>query len=216
MQLAPVQMDGALGTHQAYQHKRHAHRLGNHRGNGNARHTHVEQNHQHQVQQHINDACNGQVVQRAARVAHSAQNGRTEVIQHVEGHAHKVNLDIQRSLVDHILRAAHQLQQRPAEKHAHSTHQQAGNSRHRDGRVHAVLDTVVIPCAIGTGNHHACTDAQPHKHVHQQVNQRAGGAHRRQRRRPGEAPHNHHVRGIVKQLQHTGEHQRPREGKHLG
>ena len=107
-QLLRVQVDGAVGAEEADDHQHHADDLAHHRGNGHARHAHVEYDHQKQVQKHIHDAGDRQVIQGTAGVAHGAEDGGTEVVEHIGGHTHEVDLHIQGSGVDHVIRAAHE------------------------------------------------------------------------------------------------------------
>ena len=56
---------------------------------------------------------------------------------------------------------------------------------------------------------------QADEQIDDQVDERACGAHRRQGRGSGEAPHHHDVRRVEEELQHAGEHEGQRKHQHL-
>ena len=72
-----------------------------------------------EVQHHIDEARHGQTEQRPPGVAHGAQEGRAEVVQHGHGHTDEVYLEVEGGQADDVLRAAHQLQQGAGGKKAH-------------------------------------------------------------------------------------------------
>ena len=65
-----------------------------------------------------------------------------------------------------------------------------------------------IPGTVIPGNRNARADAQAHKHIHQQVDQRAGGGNRGQRLMAGIIAHHNHIRRVVQKLQDTRQDQR--------
>ena len=209
-------MNGTLGANQADEHQHHADELADNGGNGHTGNAQVEHNHQHQVQNHIDDPCHGQVVQGTAGIAHGAENGCAEGVQHVEGHAGKVDADVQGGLVNHILRAAHHFQQRATEDNADNAYHHAADGCHGHGGMHTILHVLHVACAVVPGNDHAGAYAQPQEDVNQQVDQGTGGAYGRQCRCAGKAADYHHVCRIIKQLQNAGQHQRTGKSKHLG
>ena len=72
-----------------------------------------------------------------------------------------------------------------------------------------------IPGAVMAGHRYAGADAQAHEHVHQQVDQRAGGRNRGQRLMAGIVAHHDHVRRVIQKLQDPRQDQRPRKSKDL-
>ena len=168
-----------------------------------------------QVQQDVDQAGDGQIVQRTLRIAHGAKDGRAEGVEHVSGHSKKINLHIQRCAVDDVLRVAHEGQQGTRQHEAQHAHQHAADARHDDGSMHALMHGAGIVCAIGPGNDNACAHAKAHEYVDNQVDQCAGGAHGGQRLRADELADHDHIRGVVQQLQYAGEDQGQGEAENL-
>ena len=65
-----------------------------------------------------------------------------------------------------------------------------------------------VPGTVIPGNRHARPDAQAHEHIHQQVNQGAGGRNSRQRLMAGIIAHHDHVRRVVQKLKNSRKDQR--------
>ena len=73
-----------------------------------------------------------------------------------------------------------------------------------------------VPGTVIPGNRHARADAQAHKNIHKQVDQRAGGGNRGQRFMAGIVAHHNHIRRVIQKLQDTRQDQRSRKGKDPG
>ena len=209
-----VQMHRAGEAHQADDHQHRANRLGADRGDSNARHVHVEADHHHQVEDHVHHPGNGQVEQRALGIAHGAQDGRAEVVNHVEGHAQEIDPHIGGCQVEHGV--LHHPQQWTAEKEAHQAHEQACDHGQGHRRVDALVHLRRVVGAKGLGHRHAAAHAQADEHVDHQIDQAARGAHRRQVLFARKAAHDHHVRRVEQQLEDAGGNQRQGEHEHLG
>ena len=86
-------MKGAFFFHEQDGDHEGRDRLADDGGQRHARHAHLEQDDEDEVQHHIDDAGHSQTVQRAAGVAHGAQQRGVEVVQH--GHRHPDEVDLQ-------------------------------------------------------------------------------------------------------------------------
>ena len=170
---------------------------------------------EHEVQDHVYHARDRQKVQRAAGIAHRAQHRRAKVVEHVEGHAEEVDADVLRGQRQHVVRGAHPSQKCAAEDEAEHAHDHAADEADGDGGVHGLLRVFEVARAVIVGGDDVRADREPQKHVDDQIDQRAGGAHRRQRLLAREAADHDHVRGVVEQLKDARQHQRQRERRHL-
>ena len=111
--------------HPGHQQRRHG--LADNGSQCHARHTHGKADDKDQIQHHVNDTGSGQTVQRALGVAHGPQQRTAEVVQHGHGHSDKIDLQVQGGKADHVLRAAHQLQQAARGAKAHHRQQYAAD-----------------------------------------------------------------------------------------
>ena len=214
-QLLQIQVHEAVGADQADGHQRRRDHLGDDGCQRHARHAHVEADDEQQVQQHVHQARERQEVQRTAGVAHRAQHRRAEVVQHVEGHADKIDADVLRCQRQHALRRAHPFEEGPAKDEAEDADGHAADQADKDGGVHRLLGAPVVTSAVVARRHHVRAHRQPQKHVDDEVDQRRRGAHRRQGLLARAAPHHDHVRRVVQKLQYARQHQRNRKRRHL-
>ena len=136
------------------QHKTRAEHLADHRGNGYPGHAHMKNDHQHQIEHHIHKPGNGKIDQGAPGIPHGPENTGAKVIDHGGRHADKINGEIQAGLVDHVLRAVHQLQHRPGNSQPQRHHQRPGKQRQGKGSMHCAADLIFIPGTLGVGHHH--------------------------------------------------------------
>ena len=174
----------------------------------------MEHDHQDQVQHHIDKTGDGQIHQRTAGIAHGADDACAEIVQHVEGHADEVNAQVQGGQVDDVVGAAHHVQQGTGQAQAQDHDKHTGHQRQGDGGMHAAGYALTIACAVGMGDDDVAAQGKTHEQVGQQVNQRAGGAHRRQGLGACKLADNGNIRSVIKQLQDAGEHQRQGEAEH--
>ena len=89
-----MKLQATFRTHQTQDDQPGGDILGNHRGDGNARDAQVEPDHQDQVQNHVDHAGYGQIIQWLAGIAHRPQNGRAKVIHHAGRDAQEENAQI--------------------------------------------------------------------------------------------------------------------------
>ena len=207
-QMMQIQMQRALLLHQHPRHHAGGNGLTDDGSQRHACHAHGKANDEHKVQHHVDETGCCQTVQRALGVAHGAQQRTAEVVQHGHGHPDEINFKVQRRKVDHILRAAHQLQQPPGCKEPHHSQQHAADKAQRHRGLHRVLYTALVLCTKAAGRHHVCAQRKPYEQVHQQVDEGAVGADGGQCGAARKAAHDHYVRSVEQQLQNAGSCQR--------
>ena len=214
-QLLQIQVHEAVGADQADGHQHRRDHLGDDGRQRHARNAHAEADHKQQVQQHVHQARNREEVQRAAGVAHRAQHRRAEVVEHVEGHADKIDAYVLGRQRQHALRRAHPRKEGAAEDEAEDSDPHAADQADEDGGVHRLLGAPVVVRAVVARRHNVRAHRQPQKHVDNQIDERSRGAHRRQGLLARAAPHHDHVRRVVQKLQYARQHQRNCKCRHL-
>lgn len=157
------------------------------------------------IQHHIHHTGEGEVNQRAFGIACGPENGGTEVVDHGEGDAGKVDFHIHRRQGEHRLRSVHHSQERlgkgDAEYREHHTTEQSCGNGGVDGAVHHV----VLPAAQAVGHAHAGSHRQADEEVDHQVGNGAGGTHCGHADTAAEPPHHDQVCRIKQQLKQAGE-----------
>ena len=108
-------------------HQQCGHGLADDGGQCHARHAHGKADDKDQIQHHVNGTGSRQTVQWAFGVAHGPQQCTAEVVQHGHGHSDKIDLQVQGGKADHVLWAAHQLQQTACSAKAHHRQQHAAD-----------------------------------------------------------------------------------------
>ena len=128
LQFVQVQAVHAFLADQAAQDQKGGNALGDHGGDGHAGDAHMENDDEDQVQDDVHHAGGEQEVQGAFGVAHRPQDGRAEVVEHGGGHTDEIDPHVQRRLIQHVVRRAHEGQKRLCQKDAdenqdHAAHQ---------------------------------------------------------------------------------------------
>ena len=100
------------------------------------------------------------------------------------------------------------MQQRLCRRDAHHRQHNAAEQRQQHGGMHRLPQGILIAGPDEPGRQDVGAHRQPHEQIHQQIDERRVGAHRRQRVVPGEFAHHHNVRRVEQQLQNAGAHQR--------
>ena len=76
--------------------------VGDDRRNRNARYTHAKARYKNQVQRNVHGTRHHEHVERSLCIALAAQDGGDEVVNHHEGHAGKVNLQVKYRHVQNV------------------------------------------------------------------------------------------------------------------
>ena len=196
-------MQGALLTHQDAHHHKGRHALTDHSGQAHTGHAHIKHDHKNQVEHHIHKARSRQAIQRAAGVAHAAQQRRAEVVDHGDGHAAKVNAQIQNRHIQHIGGGAHGRQQGPGSQNAHHGQHAAADHAQQHGGVYGFLHAVIITRAVIAAGGHIGTHGKADEKIHQHIDDGSIAAHGGQCGSARKAPHNHLIGCVEQKLQHT-------------
>ena len=175
----------------------------------------VEYKDEDQVQHDVDKARDQKEIQRALRIAYRAQNGRAEIVEHHRRHADEIDAHVERRLTEHVVRRAHQREQWLGEQQADYDQHRAAHEACEHRSVHRIMQLLAVARAVIARDQHVCADGKTDKHVDQQVDQRAGGTHRRQRRMADELPDDDNIRRVEKKLQHARKHQRNRKAQDL-
>ena len=174
-------------------------------------HAELEADDKDEVEHYIDDAGCGQTVERAFGVAHRAQKGRAEVVQHGHRHPDEIDLQVEGGKVNDILRAGHQLQKPPCGKKADKGQQHAADETQRDRGLDGVADACIVFCAETACRHDVCTQRHSDEQVDQQVDQRTVGADRGQCSAARKPADHHNVGCVEEELQDAGRRQRQRK-----
>ena len=134
--LPQVQMAAVLPQHQAADDQHRGYQLGGHGGDGHTGHPHPKNDDGEQIEGHIHRSCGGQKVQGPFGIAYGPEHRRAEVIGDVEGHPAEINAQIQGGQGQHVLRRAHQPQQRRGKHQAHHARRHADDDADAHGAVH--------------------------------------------------------------------------------
>ena len=175
----------------------------------------MKENDEDEVEQHVHDTGDGEVIQRALCIADGTQDGGAEVVEHLHRHAQEDDAHIQDRQIDHVLRRAHQLKQRPRQRDADDHQQHAAGQGQQHRGVHRVGDGAVIPRARVARDEHVRADGQADEQADDHVVQRADGAHCGQGFVARKAAHDDGVRRIEQQLQDAREHDGQGKDEHL-
>ncbi len=205
IKLSDIQAAGTVQPAKADQNQYSTDALGNDGCQRNSRHIHVQGDDEKQVQDDIDDPGHRQEVQGSFGVPGGPQDGASEVVDHVSGHADEDDLQIDGGFVQHIFRRAHFNQQRFREEKANQDQGKPGRDADGDGRVYVVPGSLFVRASQRMPYDDVGADGQADKKIHQKIGQRAGGAHRCQGFLAGKTSHHDHVRGVEQKLQAAGQ-----------
>lgn len=111
-----LEADIAVAGDQAGEDKRRADELADDGRDGDARDAELQPGDEQHVEDDIDHAADGQVIQWALGIADGAEDGRAIVIDEAGGQADGVNIEIELRAGQHVFGAAHQFQQRGGEE----------------------------------------------------------------------------------------------------
>ena len=195
-----VNVHGVPHAHQANQAQHPGHRLGHDGCPGHAGHPHAQVPHEIQVQHNVHQAGNHQIDQGVQAVSQAAQHTGKNVVHAAAQNADEDNLQILRGARGHLRgRSHHGHQPRRNEIPPHGHHQARSNGQ-KNGGAHraAELLPVLGPEILGGKNARARGNA--HEQHNEQVQDGAGGSHRRQGGVPHILAHDDAVHGVVQLL----------------
>ena len=199
-QIAKHQAAGVLPFHQRPNHQGGGDHLRCRRGNGNTGHAQAESNNRQQIKQHVHDAGDHKKDKRTFGIADGPQDGRTEIVHHTGRHTEKIDFHIRGRQRNDVVRGSHPRKKRAAPEKSDQQNDHAGDHAGQHGRMHDLTNRFFIFSAPGVSNAHADTHRQAHKHVDNQIDESAGGSHRRQSLAAGIPSDNDHIGGVEAKL----------------
>ena len=205
-------LDPAGDVENAQHHRK---RLRQHGGQRSAPHPQPQPGHEPVVQRHVQAGGEDQKHQRHHAVAHRAQQRRAQVIGEHDYHILGDGLDVAVGFVDDLGRGVQHFQQRVEEQQAH--HRDDGRRRqpddHRAG--HRLFDFRCVLRTVGPGRDDGKAVADAQAKAHQQLVDRAAGAHRRQGGVAQNVAHDHGVGRVVQLLEQVGNKNGDRENEQV-
>ena len=160
----------------------------------------MQHNDKEQVQDHVDHTGQQQEIQRPLGIPYSAQYGGPEVIQHGRGHSQKEDAHIKRSLREHFLRGSHQRQQGIRQADADNQQNYAKNQACKHRGMYGLLQILSVSRSVILGGQNIGAYREPDKEVDNEIDQCAGGTHRRQSTTACETAYHYDIRRIEQQL----------------
>ena len=195
----------SLGADDAPQRQRRAGYLAEYRGPRRARNAPAEHRDKHNVQRDIDERRRNQKVQRPLGIADGTQNICAHVVEHLGDHTQKVDAQIQRCIVQYFRRRTHQAHHRLSGQQAQHRQQRTQPHAEHQRRVYLAVNGVGIVGAPALGNDNARAAAQADEQAHQQIDKRAGCAHRCQRVGAHKVADDQSIRRVVQLLEQRTE-----------
>ena len=165
----------------------------------------MEGAHEQQIQHDVHDRREDQKVQRAARIAHRAQDARADVIEHQPRHACKIDAQVFGGLADHVGGRIHHLQHQRGGKQPQRRADNGGQQRQQQRGMHGVVHAAGIPGAKGLGDDYARAHGQPRKEADQRVDDIARGTDGGQRLLAHKLADHHAVHRVVQLLENLAD-----------
>ena len=201
-QLVRLQMPGhPLRACQTPQRQQGAHQLAEHRGCRRTGHAPAQHRHEHKVQCNVDQRRKDEKIHRPFGIPHRPQNVGAHVVQHLGRHAKEKHPQIQRCIVQNFRRGVHGQQHRPGRQQAEHRQRRAARRRQHQPGVYLPVHHVPVACAVALRDDDPRAAAQPRKKAHQQLHERAGGAHRSQRPGAHKIAHDEGVHRVVQLLE---------------
>ena len=174
--------------------------LGEDGGVGHTLDAHAEAEHEDQVHPHVDASGEGQIVQRAPRVADGSQDSAAEVVHHHDRHAEEIDPHIFGGSADDVGGSVHEFQKGFCKGKAHGRQQNTAADAGQKGRVNGLLHVLRAVCADVAGHENVGSHGEAEKEVREQVDQRAGGSYGREGLVTHETSHHNQVRGVEEKL----------------
>ncbi len=169
-----------------------------------------------EIQDHIDNACYGQKVERPLGISMGAQNGASEVVDHDGGHSRKNDLQVEGGFVQYVGGRSHQEQKRPGGQKTDEDQRQSGQKADCNGSMDIILSALMILTAQCESCSDIGSDGKTNEKIRQKVDQGSGGTHGCQRFASGKSSNNDDVGSVEKKLKAAGQHQGQTKCNDLG
>ena len=170
-------------------------------GQSRAGHAPAEDGHEQQIQYHIGEGGENQILHGTAAVPHRLEDAGAHGVEHYGAGAQEVHSKIGNGISDDIAGGAHPAQNLGGQQNAHHGEHKPGRDAHRYGGVEGAGEIFPVIGAVKAGNNHPGTQGDSVNKPYQQHNH--------------EIADNHGVHGVVELLKEVAEKDGQGEGQHF-
>ena len=201
-----------FGSQQLTETKQRADTLGDGGGQCRCSNPQMEYRHKQQIQYHIHQCGEYQIIQRMAAVAYGVENPHENVEHHGKHGAAEIEAEIEDGQGEYVRRCVHPAQDGGREGNAEDRQKSACHQPQRHIGVDGGGHLPVLLCAEIPGDDDAGAHGQALEKADQHVDQISRGAHRSQSGIAHKFTNHPGIEGIVKLLEHIA--QQDRQGEH--
>ena len=205
---------GAFHEGTDYQDRRDG--LGNGGSQCHTGHIHVQNHYEEQIQNYVDNACKGQVNQRAFGITGCTENGGAVVVYHSKGDAAKIDLHINTGKRKNGIRRTHHPKEALGEENTYKGEEDTAKQCHRHGCMHSIVNGFLFTAAKTVGNGNTSTHRKTDKQVDNQIGDGTGSTYGSYGNTAAEPSHHHQIRSVEQKLQYTGKKDRDGIGNNAG
>ena len=170
---------------------------------GNTVDAHAEYHYEGHVADSIDGTGNREIIKRALGITACAKDCRAEVVKHGKRHAGKVNTYIKACKRQHVLRSAHDDENRGRKGNSYEGKDDTADDRKGDCRVNRFGNVFLCTRAEIPCDDYVYADGEAQEDIYKQVYERRGRADCGKRVLSDETPRDDHVDGIKQKLQNA-------------
>ena len=203
-----IQPDAVLRAGEGAEDEEGGEALGDAGGQRHARHVQLADDDEEQVEQDVQNACDGKKEQRLFGVADGAVDGVAEVVEGQRRHTEEVDPQVQNGTGEQVLLGVEQAQQGGG---AHQTDEQqdhACDEADQNGGVDGLADVVRVAGTVKASHQHVDAVAEADEEAREEGDEDGGGTYRTQRGGACKTAHHRYVRQVEQHLQQIGKRQR--------
>ena len=192
-------------VHQPPHDQHGADELRQHGGQRGAGHAHVEHGHEQQIQHQIGQPAGHEIQKRPPGIALGPQQSRADVVYHRDDRPGQIDAQIRHAQIEHVVRRGDPDEHRTRKDEAEHADGRARRRGQEHGAVNDLFQSLPVARAVVHGIKDARAGGQAQKQADEKIDERAGGAHGRQRLVAGERADHGGVDGVVKLLKQIGQ-----------
>ena len=196
------QLTGPLQAEQTDAAKQGADSLGNGGGESCGAHAHVQYTHKKQIQHHIHDGRENQIVKGMAAVSHGVENTHKDIVHDGKNCTAEVKPEIFYGILNYICRCPHPPKNGWGKDNAQHGQQAAANQAEGDVCMNGQIHFLVVLGSVVPGDDNAGTHGQAVEKAYKQENEITGGADGGQSLVSKKLSHNQRVDGVVELLKY--------------
>ena len=160
------------------------------------------------IQQNVDYACGGKIVQRSFGIADSTENAGSEIVKHDHRHACKVDAHVEFGQINDVDGGSHDGKDRACGQNTDHGEHNSQKETQGDGSMDGFLHTDFVFCGKITCGQYVDTDSKTHKGADQKIDYCGCGADGRDGIRTGKLSYNDDIGCIKQKLQNSGKDQR--------